>query len=140
MTDSEPLLIRHIVPVLAGGAVVLLLTIVTDSTLSAHGAIGTAEGGVPTTGSLALMTAYRALFATVGCHLAGRLAPTGNPRMRYAMALGALLLLLTIVSAIGTRGQLPAWYAIANIALTFPCAIIGGGTAVRVMARAGQPR
>jgi len=139
MTDSpdtapaQPALLRHIVPVVAGGVVILLLTIVTDNWLAARGLLPTA-GTVPTTASLLLVTAYRGLFAIVGCHMAARLAPPGQPRIRYALALGAMLLLLNLVGATSNQGLFPTWYVLVNLALPIPWAIIGGGTAARVMA------
>jgi len=139
MTDSpetapaQPALLRHIAPVAAGGVVILLLTIVTDNWLAARGLLPTA-GTVLTTASLLLVTAYRGLFAIVGCHMAARLAPPGQPRIRYALALGAMLLLLNLVGATSNQGLFPTWYVLMNLALPIPWAIIGGGTAARVMA------
>jgi hypothetical protein len=134
-TSASPTLIRHIVPVLLGGIVALLLTVVTDSMMAAHGMLPSDGGPMFDTGTLLLITAYRAVFATLGCHLASRLAPPGNPRIRYALALGTVLLALNVVGAVMRAGQVPVWYSICAIALTFPCAIIGGATAVRVLAR-----
>ena len=88
---QQPLLIRHIMPIVAGGAITLLLTIVTDNTLAAHGVLPSAGRPMFDTGPLVLMTVYRAVFATLGCHLAARIAPERTPRLRYALALGALL-------------------------------------------------
>jgi hypothetical protein len=139
MTDSpdipsdQPALLRHIVPVFVGGVVILMLTIVTDNWLAARGLLPTADA-VPTLGSLLLVTAYRGVFAIVGCHMAARLAPAGQPRIRYALALGGLLLVLNIVGATSNRGLFPIWYVLLNLALPIPWAIIGGGTAARVMA------
>ncbi len=81
-----------------------------------------------------LVSAYRGVFALVGCHMAARLAPAGQPRIRYALALGGLLLLLNVTGATSNRELFPAWYLLLNLALPIPWAIIGGGTAARVMA------
>jgi hypothetical protein len=132
---AEPMLIRHIVPVLVGGAVTLLLTVVTDNALSGHEVLPGGGQQALTTTTLLLMAAYRGLFAIVGCHLAARLAPAGQPRMRYALGLGFLMLILNVIGAVSLRGQVPAWYSLSGIALTIPYAIIGGGTATRAMAR-----
>lgn len=136
-TPAQPALLRHIVPVVVGGAVMLMLTIVTDNWLASRGLLPTAEV-VPTIASLLLVTAYRGVFAIVGCHMAARLAPAGQPRIRYALALGALLLVLNIVGATSNRGLFPIWYVLLNLALPIPWAIIGGGTAARVMAKVDQ--
>ena len=122
-------------PVVAGGLVTLLLTVVTDNTLSAHQVLPGGDRPVPATGSLLLAAAYRGLFAILGCHMAGRLAPAGQPRIRYALALGAVMLVVNVIGAVSLWGQVPAWYLLSGIALTIPYAIIGGGTAARVMAR-----
>src|SRR6478735_6880878 len=131
----QPLLLRHIMPVVAGGLVTLLLTVVTDNTLNAHQVLPGGDRPVPGTVSLLLAAAYRGLFAILGCHMAARLAPAGQPRIRYALALGALMLVVNVIGAALLWGQVPAWYSLSGIALTIPYAIIGGGTAARVMAR-----
>jgi hypothetical protein len=132
-----PPLLRHILPVIAGGFLCFVLTLVTDNTLAAHGALS-ATGGAADTGHLLLIGGYRGLFAVLGCHLAARLAPEGNPRIRYALALGFLLMAVSIAAAISSWGQVPAWYSLGAVAITIPCAIIGGATAVRVLEKARQ--
>ena len=114
----------------------VMLTIVTDNTLSAHGVLPSPEHPVFETGPLLLTAAYRGLFAILGCHMAGRLAPAGQPRIRYALALGFLMLVLNVMGAVSLWGQVPVWYSLAGIALTIPYAIIGGGTAARAGRRA----
>ncbi len=131
-SSESPALIRHIVPLIAGGAVTVLLTIVTDNTLSAHGVLPSPGHPVFATGPLLLTAAYRGLFAILGCHMAARLAPAGQPQIRYALALGFLMLALNVFGAVSLWGQVPLWYSLIGIALTIPCAIIGGGTAARV--------
>lgn len=136
-SPDQPALLRHMVPVLVGGVVILMLTIVTDNWLAARGLLPTA-GVAPTVGSLLLVAAYRGVFAIIGCHMAARLAPTGQPRIRYALALGGLLLVLNVIGATSNRGLFPMWYVLMNLALPIPWAIIGGGTAARVMANADR--
>ncbi len=131
---NQPALLRHIVPVAAGGAVALMLTVVTDNTLGAHGVLPASGESSLTTGSLLLIAAYRGVFSVLGCHIAARLAPEGQPRMRYALALGILMLLLNVTGAVSNWGRVPSWYLLGSIALTLPYAIIGGGTAVRAIA------
>ena len=133
-------LIRHILPVVAGGVVTLLLTVVTDNSLRAHQVLPSPDYPVFETGPLLLIAAYRGLFAILGCHLAARVAPAGQPRIRYALALGGLLLAMNLVGAPSLWGRVPIWYSVSGIALTIPYAIIGGGTAVQVMARAPSNR
>lgn len=116
----------------------LLLTVVTDNSLSAHAVLPAPGHPVFETGPLLLIAFYRGLFAIIGCHMTARLAPAGQPRIRYALALGGLMLVLNVIGAVSLRGQVPLLYSLANIALTIPYAIIGGGTAARVMARATE--
>ena len=68
-------LVRHIVPVVAGGIVTLLLTLVTDNSLRAHQVLPSPDSPVFETGPLLLIAGYRGLFAILGCHLAARMAP-----------------------------------------------------------------
>jgi hypothetical protein len=132
---SGPMLVGHIVPVFVGATVTLLLTMVTNGMMAANGAVPGQTGALSGTRSLIIVTTYRALFSIIGCHLASRLAPANNPRIRYALALGTLLLVLNVVGALGSRGQVPLWYSLVAIALTIPCAIVGGATAVRALER-----
>jgi hypothetical protein len=112
----------------------LFLTIVTNGMMAANGVVS-ADTAAPRTRVLLIVTGYRALFAVLGCHLASRLAPPGNPRIRYALALGMVLLVLNVFGALTSRGQVPMWYSLLAIALTIPCAIVGGATAVRAIER-----
>ena len=123
-------LIRHIAPIVLGGLVTVVLTAVTASWLAARGVLP----------PLALDVAYRALFTVLGCHLAARLAPAGNPRMRYATALGVVLMILNLLAASVRWGQVPSWYLLLGIVLPFPCAIVGGATAARAVSRAAAGR
>ena len=131
--SSQPALIRHIIPVVVGGAVALLLTFVTDNSLAGHGVLPSPDHPVFAVGPLLLTAAYRAIFLTVGAHLAARLAPEGQPRIRYALALGMLMLVLNVIGAVSLKGQVPLWFSLVSIALPVPCAIIGGGSAARAM-------
>jgi hypothetical protein len=92
-------LTRHIVPVLAGAVVTIVLTVVTDSWLGARGVAP----------PLPLAAGYRGVFTLLGGHLAARLAPAGHPRIRYAMALAALLTVMNVAGALSLGGQVPTW-------------------------------
>lgn len=132
---DQPSLLRHIIPVAVGGAVALLLTIVTDNTLGAHGLLPVVGQAPPGTGALLSVAAYRGLFAILGCHMAARLAPKGQPIIRYALALGALMIVVNVIGAVSNWGTVSSWYLLASIALPGPYAIIGGGTAARILSR-----
>jgi hypothetical protein len=133
VASAQPSVTRHVLPILLGGLVTFLLTLVTDNVLGAHGWLP-ADPLATSSLSLALFALYRGVFTLLGCHLAARAAPDGQPRIRYALALGVLLLLLNLATAVTQWGNAPAWYFIAGIVLTVPCAIVGGGTAARVIA------
>jgi O-antigen/teichoic acid export membrane protein len=71
-----------------------------------------------------LATAYRIVFGIAGCYLAARLAP--DRPMKHALILGVVGLVLSIAGAAAMWGAGPGWYSLAIIAITLPCAWIGG--------------
>lgn len=71
-----------------------------------------------------LATAYRIVFGIAGCYLAARLAP--DHPMRHALVLGAIGTVLSAAGAIAMWEYGPGWYSIAIIAISLPCAWIGG--------------
>ncbi|MFN7915061.1 MAG: hypothetical protein U0Q55_06955 [Vicinamibacterales bacterium] len=136
---AQPALLRHIAPVLAGGVLIAMLTVVTGNWLNAHGWVPDAAQAGQSTGFLLFVLAYQALFAVIGSHMASRLAPAGQPRIRYALAVGFLLSIVSIISALQTTSPFPTWYLLAGIVLPIPSAIVGGGTATRAMAQGPTP-
>ena len=76
-------------------------------------------------------TIYRTILSIAGCFLTGFLAPS-RP-MLHAMVLGFIGLALSTAAAIVfiPMDLGPAWYPIALVALTLPCAWIGGKLAER---------
>ena len=129
---TQTSLIRHIAPIVLGGFVTIVLTAVTARWMVARGVLP----------PLSVDAAMRAVFTILGCHLAARMAPAGNPRIRYALALGVVLMLLNVMAASARWGQVPSWYLLLGVVLPFPCAIIGGATAARAVegAAAGRRR
>ena len=74
-----------------------------------------------------LALSYRIVYAILGSYIAARFAPR-NP-MRHAMILGAIGVPLSAIGAIVaiTMADLgPAWYPIALVLTTLPCAWLGG--------------
>jgi hypothetical protein len=71
-------------------------------------------------------TIYRTILSIVGCYLTGILAPS-RP-MLHAMILGFIGLVLSTAAAIATipLDWGPAWYPIALVIVTLPCAWVGG--------------
>jgi hypothetical protein len=80
---------------------------------------------------LVTATLYRTVLSIVGCFITGTLAPS-RP-MLHALILGVIGF---VMSAIGTIVAIkydlsPAWYPIALVALSIPCAWVGGRLAER---------
>jgi hypothetical protein len=85
--------------------------------------------------SLSLISA--AVYATVGCYLTARLAPS-RP-MGHALVLGVLILVFTMLNT-GVLWLLAAlWYKLASLAIVIPCSWIGGWLAERSRIDAGPP-
>ena len=74
-----------------------------------------------------LALSYRCVYGALGSYIAARLAP--HAPMRHAMILGFIGLPFAIIGAVVsiTRYDLgPAWYPIALVITTLPCAWLGG--------------
>lgn len=80
-----------------------------------------------------LALGYRIVIAIASCYVAGRLAPWAP--MRHALALGAIGLVLSSLGAMAAANMNlgPIWYPIALIAVTLPCAWLGGALARRAL-------
>lgn len=113
-----------------GAFVTIVLTAVTARWMVARGVLP----------PLSVDAAMRAVFTVLGCHLAARMAPAGNPRIRYALAVGLVLMLVNVMAASARWGQVASWYLLLGVVLPFPCAIIGGATAARAAAGAAAGR
>lgn len=116
---------RSIGAVLAGFAVVVVLSLGTDMALVAAGIFPPLNQPASfTTRLLLLATAYRTAYSVGGSYLAARLAP--NRPMRHALALGVVGLVVSSAGAIVMRGVGPTWYPVALIIMAMPCAWAGG--------------
>jgi hypothetical protein len=71
-----------------------------------------------------LATAYRILYGVLGCYVAARLAP--HRPLSHALALGLVGTLISIAGAIAMWDAGPAWYSLAVVAMSLPCAWVGG--------------
>jgi surface polysaccharide O-acyltransferase-like enzyme len=79
------------------------------------------------TGLNLLALSYRIVYAIIGSYLAARLAPR-NP-MRHALILGVIGIVLSSLGAVTAITMVdvgPAWYPIALVLTTMPCAWLGG--------------
>ena len=130
-------MLRSIVAVVTGFVVIAVLAIGTNMLLARVAPELFPESGIVThTGALLLALAYVAVYATAGCYLAARLAPS-RP-MLHALVLGVLGLVFNVFGVVATWGQVPAWYAVAGLVLTMPYAWLGGRLRERELAAAGH--
>ena len=107
----------------AGLLAIVILSTITDSVLHASGVFS--PFGEPISDALfAIAWAYRIVFGVAGCYLAARLAP--DRPMLHALALGAVGLAVSIAGAIIMWEAGPGWYSLAVIAISLPCAWVGG--------------
>ena len=84
---------------------------------------------------LALMLLYVGVYATLGCYVTARLAPS-RP-MRHALVLGALGLAFNVMGSIAAWDTAPAWYHAVQLALTMVWAWLGGRLRERELGRHG---
>jgi hypothetical protein len=118
---------RGIVAVLAGFLAIVVLDNGLDFVVHATGIFP--PFGQPMADSLFLLAlAYRTVDAIIGTYLVGRLAPH-HPR-RHSLALGSLGVVLSSLGVVATvygGPELgPIWYPLALVAISLPCAWIGG--------------
>jgi hypothetical protein len=86
-----------------------------------------------------LAAAYRMVFGVAGAYLTARLAP--HRPLVHALVLGGIGVVLSIVGAIAFGKYGPAWYSLAIIAISLPCAWAGARLRQRqLLARVAQQR
>jgi hypothetical protein len=113
---------RSIASVVAGFASIVVLSVATDTVLESTGVLP--SGALYDTGLLLLATIYRSIYSIIGCYVAARLA--ADRRMRHALALGLVGVVVSIVGGIVGRDLAPAWYSLGLAALAMPLAWCGG--------------
>lgn len=93
--------------------------------------------GVPMNepGDNLLALSYRIVIAVASCYVAGRIAPWAP--MRHALILGGIGFVLSTLGAIAAAQMEmgPIWYPVALVAVTLPCAWLGGALARRAIAQ-----
>jgi len=115
--------LRQIGAVLAGLLAIFAITTVTDIVLHATGIFP--PWGQPMSSALFLVAlAYRIVYGVLGCYIAARLAP--DRPMRHAVALGVVGVVLSTAGAVAMWEAGPAWYSLAVIGISLPCAWVGG--------------
>jgi hypothetical protein len=119
------LILQRVGAVLAGLLAILVLTTAVDIALHAIGVYPRWTEPIGN-GLSALATAYRIVISVAGCYIAARLAP--DAPMRHALVLGGIGVALSLAGAVATwnAGLGPAWYPLALVAISLPCAWTGG--------------
>ena len=121
-------LFRRIGAVFAGLLAILALSTAADAILYAMGLYPPFPSRM-SDGLYLLATAYRTVFGIAGCYLTARLAP--DRPMGHALVLGSIGVVLSIAGAITMGKYGPAWYSLAIIAISLPCAWAGARLARR---------
>ncbi len=120
--------LKSIGAVIAGFAVLVILSMITDSVLQKTGIMKTEPFEENPGWLIVIIVAYRTIFNTFGCYLTARLAP--NKPMKHAIILGMIGVVLTILGLIAMWDIPPRWYPISLIVLTLPAAWLGGRMAI----------
>lgn len=113
---------RSIGAVLAGLVAIVVLSTAADAVLHATGIYPPFPERMADE-LFALATAYRIAFGVAGSWLTARLAPSAP--LRHALVLGGIGTLLSVAGAAAMWAYGPAWYSLAIIAISFPCAWAG---------------
>jgi hypothetical protein len=109
--------------VLVGFLATVILSVATDALL--HGTGIFPPFGQPMSDALfALATAYRIAYGIAGAWIVARLAP--DRPLQHALVFGLIGLVLSSAGAAAMWDAGPAWYSLAIIAISLPCAWIGG--------------
>jgi hypothetical protein len=116
-------MIRSLLAVLAGIVVGAFLSVATDAVLSA-------AGWIPLPNyvwwMLLIALIYRAIYTVLSGYVTAALAP--NRPLNHALTLGVIGVVVTIIASIANWNKASgnAWYPIALIIITLPCAYLGG--------------
>jgi hypothetical protein len=126
---------RSVGAVFAGLLTIVILSSLGDVVMHATGVFP--PWGEPMSDSLFLLaTAYRIVFSIAGCYLAARLAP--DRPMQHALVLGVIGIVISGagVAATWNRGPEfgPHWYPLVLVAVSLPCAWLGGALYLRRLA------
>lgn len=115
--------LRHVGAVLAGLLAIFAITTVTDIVMHATG-IFPPWGQHMSSALFLVALVYRTVYGVLGCYIAARLAP--DRPMRHALALGVVGVVLSTAGAVAMWEAGPAWYSLAVIGISMPCAWVGG--------------
>lgn len=113
---------RSIGAVFAGLLAIVVLSTAADAVLHATGVYPPFPERMANE-LFALATAYRVVFGVAGSWLTARLAPR-NP-LRHALVLAGIGTVAATAGAAAMWEYGPAWYSLAIILISFPCAWAG---------------
>lgn len=116
------IILKSVGAVLAGFAVVVILSTVTDVILEKTNVMKQPFDKNPSWFILFVIL-YRCLFGIIGSWLTAKLAPR-NP-MRLAMIGGMIGFIISIVGVIVMWDTPPRWYGISLVLTALPCAWLG---------------
>jgi len=121
--------LKSIGAVIAGFALLVILSMVTDTILEKAGIMKTEPFIENPVWLIAIIILYRTIFNTMGFYLAARIAP--NKPMKHALILGIICVVLSCVGLIAMWDVPPRWYPVSLIVLTLPVAWLGGKMAIK---------
>jgi hypothetical protein len=116
--------LKSIGAVLAGFALVVVLSMATDAILEAAGVFPPPTSGLYITWMLVLALLYRTVYTIAGGYLTATLAP--DKPMRHAVILGLLGMVVGTLGAIANWDLSSHWYPIALVVEAVPCTWLGG--------------
>ena len=124
-------ILRSVLAVLCGLIFILITHSATDFILESFGFFTPTTVRFDTPWMLVTAIIYRAIFSVIGCYITGLIAPS-RPIL-HAMILGIIgLVLSTVGTIVAIKMDLsPAWYPIALVVMSLPCAWLGGKLASR---------
>lgn len=112
------------IALVAGFATMVLLVAIMTTLLKKLTPTWVGAPGTPNPGYIFVNLGYSFLAAAAGGYVTALLAQA-NPLI-HVLALALAVLLLAALSALQQRGQHPAWYLLALVALT-PVGVLAGG-------------
>ena len=116
---------RSLLAVFTGFSLIATLSVGTDMVLRmAVPSLFEVDGSTTSAPILLLTIAYVGLYATLGCYLAARMAPSAP--MRHALVLGVLGLAFNVAGAVSSWAQYPVWYHVMSLLLVMVWAWLGG--------------
>ena len=128
-------MLRSILAVVAGVAVLVVTAILTDTVLmKIFPAIVDSRGRVTSAAVAFLMMSYSAAYCVLAGYVTALIAR--RREMDHAFALGVVLLLSLVYPTVKFWELTPAWYHVALFVLTVPACVAGGDLSPRRDSRA----